>query len=277
MTQETDRAAAMPAESPRRAARLRLRSPVTAVLPIAAPVAHGGAGSPAPRRRRALVILGIAAAVLLCAAGIVFFGVRGAPQEAGQNPGSDISVDAVDAPRSVNALLGEGGGSPTDLPTHVAPTPVLPPSDPVASPTVEPADPTTAAPGSPVAGGTAPAPGEVSGPSTPSGPSAPSAPPPAAAPRPLAFTGLTENSTIGLLGIRLFSSDTLSLSGQPGSTATVSYGSTPAGSVTFDGAGRATLTVGGSVVDLGLGDPVITAAYSDGTAGSPIQARRSTI
>ncbi len=96
-------------------------------------------------------------------------------------------------------------------------------------------------------------------------------------PKPLAFAGLKENYTIGLLGIRLLSSYTLSLSGEPGSAATVWYGATRAGSVTFNSNGRATITLGRSLLSLGLSNPLIRVAYSDGTAGSEISARRDSI
>ncbi|GAA4489680.1 hypothetical protein [Microbacterium panaciterrae] len=296
MTQDADRDAAMRAEPSRRSARLR--QPTPAVLPVAVPVTHSGTGSPTPRRRRALLILGLIAVVLLLGAAVAtVVGVWNGSPEANPAAGYDLSTsasDSGDAPRSVNALLGEGGGSPTapDLPTGATPTPVVPTAVPEGPHPADPTAPNGSSPAVPVTGGTLPAPGDAGAPSTPNAPSAPSGPsapaapsspttPPAApapaAPRPLAFTGLTQHSTIGLLGIRILSSDTLSLSGQPGSTASVSYDSTSVGSVTFDGAGRASLTVGGGLLDLGLGDPVIRVAYSDGTAGAPIQARRSAL
>lgn len=277
MSQDTDlgsaRPGAPPEGSPRRAARLDQQPPV--ILPTAAPVAHAGAGSPGGVRRRALVLAGGAAAALLCAAGgALLVGLHPATTD---HAVSDISVDAGTR-NPANALLGEGGGSPGPLPrtepamppvTSAPPAPALPIEAPPAD---RPAD----------VGGTSPdpAPGErptvgVTAPEagTPSGPGTPTVIP--TAPQPLAFTGLTRNATIGLLGIRILSSDALSLSGEPGATASVSYGSSPAGSVTFDASGRATLTVGGSLID--LGDPVITVAYSDGTTGSAIHARRSTL
>jgi len=227
--------------------------------------------------------------VLLCAAaGTLILGLRNAPTDRTGTPTSDISVDAGTR-NPANALLGEGGGSPgplprtdptaqptapaTPAPAPATPAPATPADEQLAPPST--GDGTT--PGTPVAEpGTPSDPSTPPGPSTPSGPGAPSGPPPApAAPKPLAFAGLTRNATIGLLGIRILSSDTLSLSGEPGAMASVSYGSSPAGSVTFDGSGRATLTVGGSLID--LGDPVITVAYADGTAGAAIHARRSAL
>lgn len=111
--------------------------------------------------------------------------------------------------------------------------------------------------------------------STPSSPPS-SSPPPAQAPRAsLAFTDISTKTTVNLLGIRVLSGYTLSLSGEPGQTANVWYGSARAGTVTFDASGRAALTVGRSLIDLGLGDPLIRAEYDDGTGA--IQARRSAI
>lgn len=103
---------------------------------------------------------------------------------------------------------------------------------------------------------------------------APSDPPPVHVPKPLAFTNLTENR--GLLGL-ILSSYTLSITGEPGATATVSYGSHAAGSVTFNANGSASITLGTSLIDLGLSNPIIRASYSDGTSGSDIQARRDSI
>ncbi|WP_217176956.1 hypothetical protein [Streptomyces sp. AC495_CC817] len=96
-------------------------------------------------------------------------------------------------------------------------------------------------------------------------------------PKPLGFAGLTENHTLSLLGIKVLGSYTLSLTGQPGSSASVTYGSASAGTATFDGDGRATVTLGRSLIDLGLRNPTIRVAYSDGTAGSAIEAARDSI
>jgi hypothetical protein len=291
MTQETDPGSATPgtppAGSPRRAARLG-HQPAT-VLPTATPVAHAGTGTTGTGttglgRRRTLLLVGGAAAVLLCAAGgVLVVGLRTVPAAHTTTAASDISV-AAGAPNPANALLGEGGGAPGPLPRTdptappatpgpTAPAPATPPEEPFADPPAG-GGASSGSEGDGTAPG-GPAPGTGT-PSTPTAPGAPSQPtPPPAAPKPLAFAGLTRNSTIGLLGIRILSSDTLALTGEPGATATVSYGSSPAGSVTFDGSGRATLTAGGSLID--LGDPVITVAYSDGTAGPAIHARRSAL
>ncbi|KJL33650.1 hypothetical protein [Microbacterium azadirachtae] len=287
MTQETDLGSATPgappAGSPRRAARLEPQT--TSILPTAAPVARAGEGPRGLGRRRALLLVGGAAAALLCAAGgALVLGLHPATTDRPATAASDISVDAGTR-NPANALLGEGGGSPDLLPrtepaatpAPATPAPATPTEPSLADPPADGGTSSGPAPGDGTTpGGTAPEPGTPSTPSTPSGPGAPSQPTPVpAAPKPLAFAGLTRNATIGLLGIRILSSDTLSLSGQPGATASVSYGSSPAGSVTFDGSGHATLTVGGSLID--LGDPVIAVAYSDGTAGTAIRARRSAL
>lgn len=106
-------------------------------------------------------------------------------------------------------------------------------------------------------------------------PPQPPEPPVPPQPAPLGFTGINQNTTINLLGIRVLSSYTLTLSGEPGQTGAVWYGSTRAGTVTFDGAGRASITLGGSLVNLGLRNPLIRAAYSDGSG--EIQAYRDSI
>lgn len=141
--------------------------------------------------------------------------------------------------------------------------------------TQSPQGPNAPAPGSgnhapdPGPGSPAPAPAPAPAPT-------PAPAPPVHVPKTLAFTDLTENR-IGLLGIGLLSSYTLSVSGEPGSTAAISYGSRSAGSVTFDTNGRASITLGRSLIDLGLVNPVIRASYSDGTSGNEIQVRRDSI
>ncbi|MDQ4215794.1 hypothetical protein [Microbacterium capsulatum] len=231
----------------------------------------------ASRRRRAIVLLGIAVVVLACANAVVlgFVLLRHAPVDA--STGSDVSAQAGGHGNPINGLAGEGGGGPGGpaLPTPTIPTPT--PWDEPTPPPVDPAAPSTPSdPSSPAPAPVAPAP-----PSTPAAPAAPAAPAPTApaapAPAPLAFLGLTENSTAGLFGIRIANGYTLSLSGQPGATATVTYGSSRAGSVRFDGAGHASITLGRSLVDLGTDDPLIRVAYSDGTPGAPIEARRSSL
>jgi hypothetical protein len=117
---------------------------------------------------------------------------------------------------------------------------------------------------------------EPSAPASPAPAPAPAPAPQPAAPPPLAFTGLTENK-VTLLVIPLLSSYTLSLSGEPGSKASVTYGSLPAGSVTFDDGGHTTLTIGGSLLGIELSNPIIRAKYTDGTAGAAVEARRDSI
>lgn len=137
----------------------------------------------------------------------------------------------------------------------------------------EPDDAASSPPGS--AAPAAPAPAIPAPPAPAPAPPAPAPPAPAA--RPLAFTGISENHAIGLLGIRILSSYTLSLSGQPGATASVVYDGATAGSVTFDAGGRARITLGGSLISAGLRDPVIRVSYTGGTVGADIQATRDSI
>lgn len=155
-----------------------------------------------------------------------------------------------------------------------------------------PGAPTEHAPSSPVP--SVPSPGPEPGPSqpapgpapTPSQPApepskpapAPSKPaPPVHVAKSLAFTGHTEKQAINLLGIKILSSYTVSLSGEPGSTATVRYGSSRAGSVTFNSSGRASITMGGALIRGSTSSTVIRAEYSDGTAGKSIQAPLNSI
>ncbi|MGO4679715.1 hypothetical protein [Microbacterium sp. 2MCAF23] len=250
----------------------------TLALPVAAPIEPAVPGKAAPgnaasRRRVALWVSG--AAVVLClglgAAGLWLPRTPGDAAAGGQ----DISALGDPDPRTQGGF--EGGGSPTPAgPTSPAapPSTTPPPVETVAAPAPDaPApdgDPGSLPPQS------IPAP-DAPGTPAPAPAPAPAPPQAAAAPAPLAFTGVTPNQTVGLLGIRILSSYTLSLSGQPRSTASVTYGGAPAGSVTFDGSGRASITVGAGALDLGIGNPMITAAYADGTAGEPIQARRNSI
>jgi len=159
----------------------------------------------------------------------------------GTAPESDAADPVVSAPSDPGTVNPPGASAPpAQQPSEPAPAPSAPPPAPVPAP-----DPPTTAP-QPVAT------------------------------KPLAFTGLTENRAT-VLGIPLLSSYTLSLSGEPGSTASVTYGSLPAGSVTFDGGGHASLKLGGSLLGIKLSNPVIRAAYSDGTAGASVEARRDSI
>jgi len=168
----------------------------------------------------------------------------------------------------------DGIASPDDsgvpAPTAPAPGPSVPggsePAPQPSAPGPEPA-PSQPAPSQPAPAPTQPAPA----------PSQPAPAPPVAAPDPLGFVGISKNQVIGLLGIRVLSSYTLSLSGEPGATASVQYGSLRAGSVTFNDNGRASITLGRSLLDVGLANPLITVAYSDGTPGDPISARRDSI
>jgi hypothetical protein len=70
----------------------------------------------------------------------------------------------------------------------------------------------------------------------------------------------------------------LTISGNPGSQAIVTYGSADAGTITFGADGSATVTFGKSLIDLaGLTNPLVRVSYSDGTAGSAIESRRDSL
>lgn len=94
------------------------------------------------------------------------------------------------------------------------------------------------------------------------------------APKPLAFAGVQKTSG-GLLG--LITSYTLSVTGNPGSKASVTYGSRNAGTITFDSAGNGSLSIGSALLGLTLTNPTIRVAYSDGTAGTAIEAARDSL
>lgn len=241
----------------------------TLALPLAVPVEPPSAAPAAPRRR---AVIWLSAAAVLLGVGLgaawLWFPRTAHDDASDASHGQDISAAANPV-----AERGRDGGGPT--PTHTA-GPTAPPATSI--PPVE----TVVAPAPDAPSADAPSPDGDPGSTPPQSAPAPdalspTAPQSPAAPTPLAFTGITPNQTIGLLGIRILSSYTLTLSGRPGSTATVTYDGSPAGSVTFDGSGRASITVGAGALDLGIGDPLITAAYSDGTPGAPIQARRSAI
>jgi len=241
----------------------------TLALPVAAPIEPVAAAAPAPRRRTALLRGG--AVVLLCLGlGTAGLWLLRAPDDAPAH-GQDISTAADPDPLSERPF--EGGGSPAPsgpASTTAPPATSAPPVEAVAS-----SAPAPDAPAADDGSGSAP-PQSAPGPAPAAPPEAPPQPP-TAAPAPLAFTGITPNQTIGLLGIRVLSSYTLSLTGQPGATASVTYAGSPAGSVVFDGTGHASITVGAGALDLGIGNPIITAAYTDGTPGQPIQAHRNAI
>ncbi|OJU41221.1 MAG: hypothetical protein BGN97_15875 [Microbacterium sp. 69-10] len=183
---------------------------------------------------------------------------------AAADPSTPTDPDAA-ADGAAGAPVDAGGAPPASGPGSSAPGPGA--SDP------GPADPGPANPGPTNPGPTNPGPTTPTNP-VPSDPTPP-APVPPAAPKPLAFTGITPNYALNILGLKLLASYTLSLSGQPGAKAAVTYGGLPAGTVTFDSGGRASLVVGASL--LGLSNPMIGASYSDGTAGAAIHARRDSI
>jgi len=272
--------------------------PASTGLPAAQPVQSARASLPAHRRRRAIapwLITGVAALAVACLIVVGAVSLTGhetsvladsdgetrsgrdgmstsctaAPSErGGGNHRCDTALDreelvqnAPSTPRveTIEDERDAPDGDPADPDAPDDTTPSAPwPQPPATSPgnTEQPADPSSSAPPAPPA-------------------SAPA--PPASAPQPLAFADIEENHVIGLLDIKILSSYSLSLSGQPGSTASVDYGSTRVGSVTFGDDGRASITLGGSLISAGLRNPTIRVAYADGTTGSAIQAPRDSI
>lgn len=260
-------------------------------LPVAVPVEHA-ASAPAANRRR--LIAGFAAVAAIGAA-TVTAGVLATAAPFAAAPVADVATEAesVDPP-SAASLAGEGGAHGSDLRPLNERTEPAPPAAEEPEPRLDagsghrpdagtPEDPSV---GVQAPGTDAPSPADP-GPSTPAPAPAPPAPTPPApapppqapptpeAPEPLAFTGLAANHAVNLLGITLLSSYTLSVSGEPGATASVTYGGRSAGSMTFGPDGRASLRIGGSL--LGLTNPMVRVAYSDGTAGAVIEARRDSI
>jgi hypothetical protein len=266
-----------------------------AALPSAAPVRHGEEKPAAVNRGRliagfaAVVLIGLSAmtASILGAgsgdvgstvtadlrafdqrASVPSDGERGRPHDRGPT-GADESdtVPQTDAREQTDA---DAQPVPGDDPQSPGPGSDAGTSDSGA------ANPAPSAPSASAVPAPAPAAPAPPAPAQQPTPDPPSTAPQPVAPKPLAFTGLTENR-ITLLGIPLLSGYTLSLSGEPGSRASVTYGSRPAGSVTFDGSGHVGLTIGGSLLNTELSNPVIRAAYSDGTAGAAVEARRDSI
>ncbi|MFD5224103.1 hypothetical protein ACFWHT_00640 [Microbacterium sp. NPDC058342] len=286
-------------------------------LPSAAPIPRAAPKEPAVHRGRliagfaAVIVIGVASTT----AGVLASGTAGpftadatagdrasaAFAEEGGAPGGFPDSTLLDAAGSTGAGADDPPTADSDSGTDADPQ--TPPSDGSHS---GPSDPAQAAPdtgpGTSDPGPTEPGPQEPGpsepGPSEPGpqepGPEEPSpvpsqpapqptqpAPqpttPPPAAPDSLRFLDLTPNYGLDLLGIRLLSSYTLTLAGEPGSRASVTYGSLSAGTVTFDTSGRASIKLGRSLLDLGLSNPTIRVAYSDGTAGGAIEARRDSI
>ncbi|MBW8762385.1 MAG: hypothetical protein JF592_07340 [Microbacterium sp.] len=128
-------------------------------------------------------------------------------------------------------------------------------------------------PGTTTPGTTTPTdPGTPTTPTAPTVPTTPTTPPPVT-PKSLTFAGVQkEKSPLGLI-----TSYTLSVTGNPGSKALVKYGTLEAGTITFDSDGNGSIGVGGALLGLNLFNPMIRVSYSDGTAGSAIEARRDDI
>lgn len=288
-----------------------------APLPTAAPIGHAAAKPPAVHRGRliagfaAVIVIGLSAttaSILTSGAGIagtaltaeadalghgaaaLSGGARVGPHDIGRAGGGRAGGGRADADRHAEAdAMPEAGEPPVpdertdaDAPGESPPVSEEEPLTPdVGSQAPAPHSDDRDSPTPPDTGAAAPTPDP-----SPSAPPAPQPAPPAPNPpttspgpasaAPLAFTGLTEDR-VTVLGLPLLSSYALSLSGEPGSRASVTYGSLPAGSVTFDGSGRATLTIGRTLLGITLSNPVIRATYSDGTAGSAVEARRDAI
>lgn len=248
----------------------------------------------APPRRRAFVVLALAIAFIATVSVVGSLALWGG--QAGSSSNSIVAgEDAVDLTAEtesgcsgVAAAQGEAADTcrtlasdieDTDARAHPgSPSPhatedgVNPTTDPGANTPSAPDSPSTPDQDGPDEPGTDdPTEPVVVDPLTPTEPE----PPEPRVTAPLAFTGISENTTVGLLGIRILSGYTLSLSGQPGTTATVWYNSVRAGNVVFDGGGYASIDLGGSLIDLGLGNPLIRATYADGTG--EIQANRNAI
>lgn len=241
----------------------------TTVLPVSPPVARVRNEKKLPVR--ALAFAGGAVVV----AGIVVSTI--AIVSGGGEPASVARDQASLTAPSDSGLPGERGGP---APVRTAP----PTSAPTPTPTVAPVpapSPVRQAPSAPPATrGPAPKPRPSAPPAPAPKPSEPTPAPSAstpAAPVPLAFTGIEENRGDNAIGINIIKSYTLSMTGQPGSTADVKYGWKAAGTVTFDAAGRGTIDIGRSVLDLIPGNALVRAEYSDGTEGDPIEMRRKDI
>ncbi|REJ06403.1 hypothetical protein DY023_06395 [Microbacterium bovistercoris] len=263
-----EQATAVQAAEPAPAAPYGTVPPVpTAVLPTAAPPAALPTAPPVARvrSRRALPLR----ALLFAGGGLVVAGIVATTIMLASG-GRPVSVadaqDSLTVPYTPGQS-GEYGGPVTRStpPPSSAPTPTA-----TVSPVQEPA-PVQESP-APAPESKAPAPKPTR--STPPAPPSPSAP---VAPAPLAFTGITENRGDNAIGIEIVKSYTLTMTGEPGSTASVEYGWKDAGSVTFDAAGRASLDIGRSVLTLIPGNPRVRAEYSDGTEGDPIEMRRKDI
>ncbi|WP_309127221.1 hypothetical protein [Microbacterium sp.] len=267
-------------------------------LPAAAPVAHAASAPPVHRGR---LIAGFTTVAVIGVVSVTAGLLAGTSADHRSPSAAGTSEPASSGPVSAASLTGEAGSRAEGLRVperrvDADEAPIIDDGEGLAPPRQERSDETSDAvpplrqdPGGsvPVTNGAAPPRGSaVPGPSSPSSPDtpapspsapapAPAPPPPTATPAPLRFTGLTANYALSLLGVRLLSSYTLSLSGEPGATASVTYGGRSAGSVTFGGDGHASLNIGGDLLD--LSDPMVRATYSDGTNGAAIEAPRDSI
>lgn len=167
-----------------------------------------------------------------------------APESSTDTRKTDDKKGAESSPPTTGT---DGPSSPTTPTDPTSPTtpPTAPPTTPTTPPTTPPTDPVP--------------------PTTP------------VQPKPLAFAGAERTYLLDLLGIKVLGGYTLTVTGNPGSTASVQYGASNAGTITFGSDGRGSISVGRSLLDLGLSNPVIRVAYSDGTAGAAIEGRRDSL
>nr|WP_314842226.1 hypothetical protein [uncultured Microbacterium sp.] len=272
----------------------------TSSLPAASPVARARAAvSSWSRGRKTLAIGSVLGGAALITIGVLTTGASAGPgynapvtvyadstQQSGEP--ADDSAEQLSVAETDEAVETK---DPTDATEQDGTTPDA--TDPPVSDTTDPSNPGTSDPGTSNPGTSDPGtsdPGTsdpgTSGPggtdpgTLPPPPTTQNPPPPPPTqdppqPAPLAFAGLQKNYGIKVGPLSVLSSYTLTITGQPGAVATVTYGSTSAGSVTFDGNGRATTTFGGSLINLGLNNPTIRVAYSDGTGA--IEAPRDSL
>lgn len=231
-------------------------------LPEAPPVTRVRAEKTFPIRNvtivaAAVAVAGIAVALALSAT-------------LGSQPAPVAEEQPSVAVPSTSGLPGERGGpfvrrtAPPSIPPQPTPTEAAVPSP---APDAEP-EPVREAPAAP----------PESASQTPlSSTPAPAAPVAPTAPAPLAFTGITDNRGENAFGNEVVMTRTLSMTGEPGSTASVQYGWLDAGTVTFDDDGTAALEIDRSTLLLMPGNTRISAEYSDGTDGDPIEVRRNDI
>lgn len=255
--------------------KVRHSAEATAPLPAAGAVARAHSGvSGWSRPRKILAISSVVVGVGLIAFGL--FSPGGGDVTALANAPVTTYADRTDD----KVPAGEYGvvdrtGAPTSPATDEPSTNEAKTDEAKTTPDSEsPTTPHSDDPGTTTPGTTTPTdPGTPTTPTAPTTPTVPTTPPPVA-PKPLAFVDMREEPG-GVLG--LGASYTLLVSGNPGSQASVSYGSSNAGTITFGDDGQGSLFLGESVIKLDLTNPLVRVAYSDGTVGDAIEARRDDI